>query len=109
MDRIRKRNARAPVWPEWSLESAEGHWNESAQEWREFVAKLDATEAAITVAYQNSKGEHWESTVEDIVIHVANHGTYHRAQIAALLRAGGTTPPYTDYIEGVRRGRVTSE
>src|SRR6266496_1138163 len=95
MDRIVRRNARAPVWPDWNLEECSKHWEQSAQEWREYVGTLDEDEARTTVAYQNSKGEHWESTVEDIVIHVANHGTYHRAQIAALLRAGGTTPPYT--------------
>ena len=106
MDRIRNRDARAPVWPEWSLKACASQSEASAREWKNYVDDLGAELARSKVAYQNSKGEHWESAVEDILIHVANHGTYHRAQIAALLRADGTTPPYTDYIEGVRRGKV---
>jgi uncharacterized damage-inducible protein DinB len=109
MDRIRMRDARAPVWPEWSLGECTRKVEESANEWRSYVEQLSPDEAGTTVAYKNSKGEPWESSVEDILIHVANHGTYHRAQIAALIRASGTTPPYTDYIEGVRRGKVFVE
>src|SRR4051812_41333248 len=109
MDRICKRDARAPVWPEWSLEECTTRLEASANEWRSYVAQLSPDEARTIVAYKNSKGEPWESSVEDILIHVGNHGTYHRAQIAALIRADGTTPPYTDYIEGVRRGKVLAE
>ena len=109
LDRIRKRDARAPVWPEWSLAECATKLEESANDWKSYVEQLSPVEARTTVAYRNSKGEPWESTVEDILIHVANHGTYHRAQIATLIRASGTTPPYTDYIEGVRRGKVLVE
>ena len=109
IDRILKRDARAPVWPDWSVEECAKQLEQGAHEWRDLVASLNSGKAGVIVAYKNSKGESWESTVEDIAVHVANHGTYHRAQIAALLRAGGTTPPYTDYIEGVRRGYVRVE
>jgi uncharacterized damage-inducible protein DinB len=109
MDRIRNRDARAPVWPDWSLSECTTRLEKSTIEWRVYVEQITPDKARITVAYKNSKGEPWESAVEDILIHVANHGTYHRAQIAALIGANGTTPPYTDYIEGVRRGKVLAE
>lgn len=109
MDRIKRRSARAPVWPEWDISECQNNLEHSAQEWKPYVDQLSPDEARTTIAYKNSKGEAWESTVEDILIHVSNHGTYHRAQIAALIRANGTTPPYTDYIEGVRRGKVLAE
>jgi uncharacterized damage-inducible protein DinB len=109
MDRINKCQARAPVWPAWSLEECRKYCAKSGEEWRHLVGSLGDDKAQVMIAYKNSKGEPWESTVEDIAIHVANHGTHHRAQIAALLRADGTTPPYTDYIEGVRRGKVSAE
>jgi uncharacterized damage-inducible protein DinB len=33
---------------------------------------------------------------------VALHGSYHRGQIALLVRAGGSTPAPTDYIAFIR-------
>jgi uncharacterized damage-inducible protein DinB len=39
------------------------------------------------------------STVEDIILHVFNHATYHRGQLITMGRqAGLTAPPRTDYI-----------
>jgi uncharacterized damage-inducible protein DinB len=32
------------------------------------------------------------------MIHLVNHSTYHRAQIATLLRQGGLEPVNTDFI-----------
>ena len=58
------------------------------------------------VAYTNSKGEAWTSTVEEILTHVTMHSAYHRGQIAADVRAAGMVPAYTDYIHSVRQGYV---
>jgi uncharacterized damage-inducible protein DinB len=33
-----------------------------------------------------------------MVRHVVNHGTYHRGQVAAMLRQLGYSPPPTDYL-----------
>jgi uncharacterized damage-inducible protein DinB len=50
------------------------------------------------IAYRNLAGEAYERTVHQVVTHVVNHGTYHRGQIAAMLRQLGHVPPYTDLI-----------
>jgi uncharacterized damage-inducible protein DinB len=50
------------------------------------------------ISYQNTKGRSFENTIQDILIHVVNHGTYHRGQIAALLASAGVNPPVTDFI-----------
>ena len=55
------------------------------------------------VEYRNSKGELWRSRVEDILTHVLFHSTYHRGQIALLMRASGMEPAYTDFIHAVRQ------
>ncbi len=60
-------------------------------------AGLDAS-----IAYTNSAGRDFESTVEDILLHVFLHGSYHRGQIAYLLRDAGAQPAPTDYIAFVR-------
>jgi uncharacterized damage-inducible protein DinB len=38
-----------------------------------------------------------EFALRNLIQHVANHSTYHRGQVAALLRQLGQTPPATDY------------
>ena len=69
-------------------------------------ALLDAGERAgaldAPVAYTNSSGTAFETPLRDILTHVVNHGTHHRAQIALVLREAGIAPPATDYIYFVR-------
>jgi len=50
------------------------------------------------IAYENSKGTLFETPLRDILTHVVNHGTHHRAQIALVLREADISPPATDYI-----------
>ena len=39
-------------------------------------------------------------------MHVVMHGAYHRGQIATVVRQGGETPAYTDYVQARRTGAV---
>ena len=50
------------------------------------------------IIYKNSKGIEFSNTVQDVIFHVINHSTYHRAQIASDLKANGIEPINTDYI-----------
>jgi uncharacterized damage-inducible protein DinB len=50
------------------------------------------------IEYTNSKGKKFVNTLKDIIVHVINHSTYHRAQIALLIRQSGGEPAKTDYI-----------
>lgn len=49
-------------------------------------------------AYHTSGGSAYENRLSDILIHVVNHSTYHRGQIASIIREKGYDPPVTDYI-----------
>ena len=51
-----------------------------------------------TIHYQNTQGVSFENTVREILTHIANHTTHHRAQIVRELREHDITPPATDYI-----------
>lgn len=68
----------------------------SAQRWLDLVDKT--MEFDLPVNYRNLSGKGFENTLSDIMIHVANHGTYHRGQIATLMRQQGLEPLPTDYI-----------
>lgn len=50
------------------------------------------------VNYQNSKGEAFQNSIQHILLHIVNHSTYHRGQVASLIRENGLTPPSTDFI-----------
>ncbi|MQA90344.1 MAG: hypothetical protein GEU90_08915 [Gemmatimonas sp.] len=50
------------------------------------------------VAYQNTAGAAFESTFWQMARHVVNHSSYHRGQVATLLRQLGHRPPATDLI-----------
>lgn len=50
------------------------------------------------IRYTNSKGQPFQNSIREIVLHTLNHSTYHRGQIAALIRENGLEPPISDYI-----------
>jgi uncharacterized damage-inducible protein DinB len=58
-----------------------------------------------SVHYRNSAGREFDSTIGDILMHVAMHGSYHRGQIAREMRSAGREPVYTDYIGYARRSQ----
>lgn len=66
--------------------------------WREYLGGLEKGDLAAPITYRNIKGDEFTNNLEDILTHVLNHGTYHRAQIAKLVRAAGGTPARTDFI-----------
>lgn len=59
----------------------------------EDMADFDAT-----LNYVDMRGNAHVGTYEDMLTHVINHGTHHRAQIASRLKEIGLTPPVMDYI-----------
>ena len=52
----------------------------------------------LVIEYTNSKGIKFSNKIKDILFHVINHSTYHRAQIATDLKNCGIEPLNSDYI-----------
>lgn len=50
------------------------------------------------IEYTNSKEIKFSNKIKDILFHIINHSTYHRAQIATELKICGFEPINTDYI-----------
>jgi uncharacterized damage-inducible protein DinB len=90
------------LWPNWSRE-------ESGRRLRlldrELVAVVTRDEPSRVAAYANQRGAEFESVVSDIVIHLANHGSYHRGQLASAVKNAGGIPAVTDFIAWVRLGK----
>lgn len=68
----------------------------SAQRWLDLVNQHD--DFTQIIKYKTTKGTPYQTSLDDILIHLANHGTYHRGQIATLLRQQGFDPVATDYV-----------
>ena len=54
------------------------------------------------VVYQNTKGTTFRNHIDEIMHHLANHGTYHRGNIASMIRECGNNGTSTDYIQYLR-------
>lgn len=106
LERMRQQPQSSPVWPNWNLDQCETQANEIGRMWLEYLELITAGDISLSVTYKNSKGEAWTSTFADILAHVLLHSAYHRGQIASHMRESGQTPPYTDFIHGVRQGFV---
>ena len=59
---------------------------------------LQEKDLSQTIEYQNSKGNSYSNTIQDILFHIANHSTHHKGQIITDFRQSGFEPLVTDYI-----------
>jgi uncharacterized damage-inducible protein DinB len=100
--RLLGRPAEVVVWPELDLSAGAELATRTARELQRYVASLGAADLEREVQYTNSAGRVFRSRLDDILVHVALHGAYHRGQIALLTRQGGGEPASTDYIAFVR-------
>ena len=100
--RIAYREPDVPVWPTLTIEHAASLAARNASELDALVSSLSPADLERAITYQNSAGQTLTSTVEDILLHVALHGSYHRGQVALVIRGSGGEPASTDYIAFVR-------
>jgi uncharacterized damage-inducible protein DinB len=80
------------------VETIRSRWQELEQEQKEFLNSLDRSRLSEVVSYVNLKGETFAYPLGRMLQHVVNHSTYHRGQIATLLRQLGATPLSTDLL-----------
>jgi len=106
LERLKRQPQSLPVWPEFSLDQCQVQAAELDRLWQPYLNQSSPSLLSKEVAYKNSKGEAWTSTVEDILTHVVMHSAYHRGQIASQVRASGEQPAYTDFIHAVRQGLI---
>ena len=50
------------------------------------------------VTYRNVEGKTLEYPLWQMLVHVANHSTYHRGQVTTMLRRLGAKPIGTDFL-----------
>ena len=62
---------------------------------KQILAEKDLNEK---VAYKTSTGESYSNVLNELLFHVVNHSSYHRAQINSELKNLGLKPLITDYV-----------
>ncbi|MEO8887483.1 MAG: DinB family protein [Mucilaginibacter sp.] len=92
------------VWPEAAVETFDQAINDNHQQWLNYLGGLDEADFDKEIIYKNSQGVEFKNKLADILTHVINHGTHHRAQIGQLLKqAGNENLPNTDFIFYLRQ------
>ncbi|HWV72658.1 MAG TPA: DinB family protein [Pseudosphingobacterium sp.] len=90
------------IWPKWSLQNLQEIADANHNNWVDFLQTLTVSDFEKSIVYRNSKGISFANRLDDIVTHLINHGTHHRAQIGQQLKLTGLTLPTTDYIFYIR-------
>jgi|WetSurMetagenome_2_1015567.scaffolds.fasta_scaffold188122_3 uncharacterized damage-inducible protein DinB len=85
-----------------SIEENNGLSKSINSEWDEFINSLQKNDFNNLVEYNNIKGEHIVAKIWEVFLHMINHSTYHRGQIASSLRNMDITPPTTDLMSYAR-------
>ncbi len=91
------------LWKELSIADMQQKLAARNQAWEAYLASCGSDSLSVSIHYRNSKGQEFSTEVRDILNHVINHSTYHRAQIASLLRLESVEPPVSDYIFYIRQ------
>jgi uncharacterized damage-inducible protein DinB len=73
------------------LYAIQGHWDA-------YLARLTDDELARTFEYKSLDAGRFRNRIEDILTQLFGHSSYHRGQIAMLVRAAGGEPAITDLI-----------
>jgi uncharacterized damage-inducible protein DinB len=88
-------------WPGWDTSThaaLAALWVELEGEQRTFLEGLGEADLERVIAYRAMNGVPYANPLGELLRHVVNHGTYHRGQVATLLRQLGVKPPQTDLI-----------
>jgi uncharacterized damage-inducible protein DinB len=96
--RLEQRPPSQPVWPALTLDACAALADANRARWAAYLAALTPDALAREVDYVNSAGAPFRSRVDDVLLHVAMHGQYHRGQVALRVREAGGEPAGTDYI-----------
>lgn len=84
------------VWQEHPVEDWGDIHYENQRNSFEIITNTDNLDQRVD--YINTEGRSYANTLQDILFHIINHSTHHRAQIAADFRHNELEPLTLDYI-----------
>lgn len=88
-----------PMFDVWEIHVINSFAKVEEQNYKQSIQLLqEVNDLHQLISYSNSKGNAYQNTIRDILLHIVNHSTYHRGQLASLIRENGMEPPVSDYI-----------
>jgi uncharacterized damage-inducible protein DinB len=92
--------------PEWTKAPAfdllRDRMHEIAADRRVYLGGLHDETVESTISYVSTEGDPFTMPLGGVLMHCANHSTYHRGQLVTMLRQVGATPPNMDYSRFLR-------
>lgn len=82
----------------WEIRTLKTLKNSNQHNYNQSLSILKTINLSRKIEYKNSTGSSFSNSVQEILFHIINHATYHRAQIATDLKANDIAPINTDYI-----------
>jgi uncharacterized damage-inducible protein DinB len=74
------------------------------RQWAEWINNANEHQLQHVFQYHNTKKEQFKQPIYQMLLHMLNHGTYHRGQLVNMLRQLGVEKiPGTDFIAWSRR------
>lgn len=89
-------------WPELDLVACAAISESNGVAYESFVAKIQQADLDQEVTYRNQSGKQYDTSIRDILTHVALHSQYHRGQVNLMLRQDEKKPVNVDMITYVR-------
>ncbi len=87
------------VWSnDYDFELFEAKTVENYMNMKAYLESKSSLELESNIDYTTLKGDPYSNCISEILFHVFNHSTHHRAQIMTLLKQEGLDRPSLDYI-----------
>lgn len=86
------------LWPDWKANAFEQIINDNHHQWLTYLESARNGDFEQLIYYKNLQGDNFETKLSDILTHLINHGTHHRAQAGQHLKLAEMDLPGTDYI-----------
>lgn len=80
------------------VESVRARWLEIERDLLDYIASLTPADVQRVVQHKTTAGVPQAAPLWQMLQHVVNHGTYHRGQVATMLRQLGAKPTPIDLI-----------